>query len=259
MNNNILKTTSKIICIITSLCALALSLYRSYESISWYKDYSHACELNTQRNSLAPLFSPFTLWIGGGKIDLLVKMFYILLFINITLIVIYKLASSPKQEYKKIFILSGSVALFPIINLLCLFLFIPAIKPDSVYDIHYNVISTNHFCNTFYNHPLLYCLIYFLAFFVFCGLTGGLSFLFAKAFKNILFSVVPVFLLFVLFFEDKFEIIKYRINPITIFQSDVTFMEFIYSIIIEAIIIILFSLLLFFICTKNKINVKEGE
>ena len=131
MNNNILKITSKIICIITSLFALALSLYRSYESINWYKDYSRECELDTQRNSLVPLFTPFTLWIGGGKVDLLVKMFYILLFVNITLIVIYKLSSSEKQTYKGLFLFSGSVVLFPIINLLCLFLFIPAIKPDS--------------------------------------------------------------------------------------------------------------------------------
>lgn len=249
--NIILKKIVKITHIVLILSALSLSLYRFYEVFEWYNNYSHSYNaLKSEYNTLLPLFSPFTLWIGGDKIDVLVKIFYITVFLNIVFGVLNDFLNSEKQTYKRIFIKSGLVILFPLINFICLLFSIPAIKPDSVYDIYYNVHSSDNLCNIFYNYPFIYTLIYFCFFFIFCGLIGGLSYLFIKIFDNkIIAVIIPEFFILCMYFSDKYFFPKYCVNPISIFQSQIKFMQYIYPIIVEIIIMIFISLLLYY---KNK-------
>ncbi len=170
-----------------------------------------------QYNPLAETTSAFTMWIGFDRTNLIAKIFFVLLPIlsissycwshcsdikngcaekTISQIGTYKYNLN---KYISIFVSSGlSIAIPLIINFMIIILFVPAIKPDSVYDIYYGIFSNNFMADTFYNFPVVYVLSFVLVNFAFCGLFGCVAYTFSVLLKNRIISIsTPIVILLI--------------------------------------------------------------
>ncbi len=101
------------------------------------------------------------------------------------------------SKYIAVFISSGLTITVPLLlDFLIILLFVPAIFPDSVYDIYYGIFSNNFMADIFYGQPFVYVLIFLLLCFVFCGLFGCLGYSISTLIKSkIIAIVVPTVLM----------------------------------------------------------------
>lgn len=237
--NVLIKEIKKSICNIFFIIPLAIfiiiSIINAILIIFNYCNYNNIMNLNEilNHNTLAPTFSVYNLWIGGKNLNATSKIFFFLILIssgipyswsycsdinknkltNSTITFNYKCA-----KYISIFLSSGLLVAIPLtINLICLALFIPAITPDSVYDIYYNVFSFEFLSEMFYSYPLIYEILYIILFSIFCGLLGCCGHTCSIIFNKPLASVLtPTFLITLIHFINKiFLPCEIDISPIS--------------------------------------------
>lgn len=129
-------------------------------------------------------------------------------------------ASHLSKELIFVFILSGtSIGLPMLLNFLTTLAIVPALPPDSIYDIYYGVFSTTLFGGIFYSFPILYIVLFIAINFLFYGLFGCFCYCISYLFKNRIISVLlPCSGLLLLEFCKSFcyEIIGFDISPVTI-------------------------------------------
>lgn len=101
------------------------------------------------------------------------------------------------SKYIAVFISSGLTITIPLLlDFLIILLFVPAIYPDSVYDIYYGIFSNNFMADIFYGQPFVYVMMFLLLCFVFCGLFGCLGYSISTLIKSkIVAIVVPTVLM----------------------------------------------------------------
>lgn len=264
---------------ISCIIGIILSLICVFEAVKDYSDYAVSLEevemINL--NPLVPTLSAYTLWIGGGESNLYSTMMFLMLPLLVSLPYAWSYCSDRKNGYLKkavneigslkynlskyvaTFISSGLVIAIPlIINLLSVLMFVPAITPDSVYDIYYGVFSYNFLGDVFYTVPILYDLIYILMIFLFCGLIGCLGYSFAVLFKSRILAVIsPSALLLLIHYKKQYiGSFDFEISAISFLSSATNLFYNIKTVIIEAVILFVFT---FIICVlrKEKILVRK--
>ena len=149
------------------------------------------------------------MWMGFDRTNPLAKIFFLIFPLMAVLAYCWSYCSDIKSgfadkcideigryryhlnKYISIFISSGLTnAIALTVNFLTILLFVPAIKPDSVYDIYYGIFSNNFMAETFYNIPLMYVLTFILLNFIFCGLFGCLGYAISTIIKRIMLKSI---------------------------------------------------------------------
>lgn len=166
---------------------------------------------NIHSNPMLQDYSTYNLWIGAPN-----KSFFktILLYIlplsasisygwsyykkkKIDSIGQYKTSIYSITRYLIAFIVSGTIMVIPfIVNFLTISMFVPLIKPDSVYDIYYGVFSSHFLGNLFYSAPLIYIGSFILLAFIYGGLIGCLSYSFTSIYHNHIVAIAITYILF---------------------------------------------------------------
>lgn len=264
---------------ISCIIGIILSLICVFKAVKDYSDYAVSLEevemINL--NPLVPTLSAYTLWIGGGESNLYSTMMFLMLPLLVSLPYAWSYCFDRKNGYLKkavneigslkynlskyvaTFISSSLVIVIPlIINLLSVLMFVPAITPDSVYDIYYGVFSYNFLGDVFYTVPILYDLIYILMIFLFCGLIGCLGYSFAVLLKSRILAVISpsALLLFIHYKKQYIGSFDFEISTISFLSSATNLFYNIKTVIIEAVILFVFT---FIICVlrKEKILVRK--
>lgn len=215
-----------------------LSLIYSFKVIDMYLQYrKHISfdEILTQ-NTLAPTFNAYMLWIGGPRLEddktSIIFFWYIILAAVIPYTWSYcakrKLAKNNKKifddsipnkfrQYIAVFISSGLLAAIPLlVNLISVLMFIPATKPDPVYNVYYREFSSSLFGELYYSVPILYELLYIIFFFVFCGLIGCVVYSISLIIKNTVIGIsFTILLIFAThFLKNKLYFTYKHISPL---------------------------------------------
>lgn len=181
------------ICIFGIIIAILHSYSRVTEYIGISSDLTEFAK--NGQNPYSPISSAFTMWIGCDGENKYAKLFYNLFPLLSVFPFCWSYCSDYKNGYAKklinsygtynyhmskyvaIFVTSGLIMIIPIlIDFLIILLFIPAIYPDSVYDIYYGIFSNNFMADIFYSHPFAYVIIFILLDFVYCGLFGCIGY-----------------------------------------------------------------------------------
>ncbi|MCR5601985.1 MAG: hypothetical protein K6G33_14760 [Ruminococcus sp.] len=242
-----------------------------YNSVSVYNEFKDSfVNEEAVSNPLLPLQSAFTYWIGANVVDFFGNIFFYIVFLGAMLPcmpVVYrcfkdkKYAQNNASNYLKIFLASGLLAFIPLLfNFVSTLMFIPAMKPDSVYDIYFDVLTGDGLSNVFYTNPVIYEIIYMLIIFAMCGAIGCLCFATAQLCNyNVLAVMIPETLIYILHLFNRGFGIEKVISPIIYCRSLSGIMQNKKIALIEFGIII--ALLLMFILinsirshiTKNKV------
>lgn len=223
------------------ICAfgILLSILHCYQVLTTYNDFIIEREniiktSEIQYNPLAEITSAFTMWIGFDRTNTLAKIFFLIFPLMAVLPYCWSYCSDMKSgntdkdinrigkyeyylnKYTSIFISSGlTIAIALTVNFLIILLFVPAIKPDSVYDIYYGIFSNNFMAEMFYNMPFIYVLTFILMNFIFCGLFGCLGYAISTIIKSRIVAVIfPVAFLYLIEFINNKLIEKYPISNI---------------------------------------------
>lgn len=199
---------------------IILSILHCYQVLTAYNSYIIELEKynelsNLQYNPLAEITSAFTMWIGVDNTNKITKIFFFIFPLMAVMPYCWSYCSDMKSGYAEksvknigkfnyhlskyiaVFISSGLTIAIPLLlNFLIILLFVPAISPDSVYDIYYGIFSNNFMADIFYGQPFVYVLIFLLLCFVFCGLFGCLGYSISTLIKSkIIAIVVPIVLM----------------------------------------------------------------
>lgn len=259
------------------------TLIYTYESIKIYIDYCKNVNLNEilDQNPLTQTLSVYTIWLGGPKLEdnkSSVILFILILFFSTlpySWSYCYERRKAKKSKenfdtdvsyrltkYVTVFFSSGLLATIPLlINLVCTFLFVPAIKPEPVYDIYYREFSNSILGDIFYSFPLLYEMLYILILFVFCGLLGCVGYAFALLLKNEIIAVLssPIFLLIIHFLKEKAESFIYgEISPISYLNVADVILRNYKVMFVEMLLMFTFSLVITLI-KKDKNSISEEK
>lgn len=200
---------------------IIIVLLHCYQSISEYNQSTESflqyrTSSDIQNNPYAPIVSAFTLWIGCDSGNKFAKLFYLLFPLMAVLPYCWSYCNDIKSgqadksiknigkfnyhlsKYIAVFISSGLTFTFPLLlDFMVILLFVPAIFPDSVYDIYYGIFSNNFMADIFYGYPFLYVLIFLFMGFVFCGLFGSLSYSVSTLIKSkVVAIIIPIALIF---------------------------------------------------------------
>ena len=177
--------------IIPLVIQIFLSLVYTYHAVKDYHDYIGIITKDTLMNPLIPLNSAFTYWIGGLNSSYVKNIFIYIMFLGAIIPVLGFILlkkenkTNKNNSYLKIFFISGAFSFIPFfINFISILCFIPAITPDSVYDIYYDVIKRDFLSDLFYSNPFIYEMIYICLIFLLCGLLGMLSYNCYKVFNE---------------------------------------------------------------------------
>lgn len=199
-----------------SICVygILLIILHSYESIAEYwknteEFMQYQSSLKVIQNPYAPIVNAFTLWIGCDSDNKYSKLFYNLLPLTAVLPYCWSYCRDVKNgqadkfikeigifnyhlsKYFAVFISSGLTITIPLLlDFLIILLFVPAIYPDSVYDIYYGIFSNNFMADIFYGKPFVYVMIFLLLCFVFCGLFGCLGYSISTLIKSKAVAVI---------------------------------------------------------------------
>ena len=207
--------------ILVCIYGIIIVLLHCYQSISEYNRniegfLQYKASSDVQNNPYAPIVNAFTIWIGFDSENKFAKLFYLLFPLMTVLPYCWSYCHDIKSgqadksiknigkfnyhlsKYVAVFVSSGLTVTFPLLlDFLIILLFVPAIFPDSVYDIYYGIFSNNFMADIFYGQPFLYVLIFLFICFVFCGLFGCLGYSVTTLIKSkIAAIVIPVALLF---------------------------------------------------------------
>lgn len=233
--------------VIPIIVQIVLSSIYVYTSV---KDYAYFIDTvknnNDKNNLLIPVNSVYTYWIGGfGDTKAKIAFFYIMIFgaiLPCLFLIPFKkgINNLEKITYKHFFLLSGFSSVIPlIVNFLCSLSFIPAIKPDSVYDIYFGVIKTDVFSGLFYSHPIIYEFIYIVLIFILCGCLGCLGMACYKFFNNHLLAFfIPELLLIAVHLTDIHYSLSQNISPAFYCRTAPGLMKNIRNYIIEVSVIL---------------------
>lgn len=200
------------ICI--SLFGIAIAVLHSYSVITDYISMIKELRVVTEKgqNPYAPITNAFTSWIGWDSENKFSKLLFSLFPFVSVLSYCWSYCSDKKNgksdrlimkigkfnyhssKYVAVFISSGLVITIPLLlDFLMILMFIPAIFPDSVYDIYYGIFSNNFMADIFYTQPFIYVFIFLLLNFVYCGLFGCIGYAVSTFIKSRLISVsMPV-------------------------------------------------------------------
>jgi hypothetical protein len=256
------------------ICSLAFGviivLIHSYSAvINYYKIKQEL--INAARNDINPLIptiSSFTSWIGMDARSQCSRLFFVLMpFLSL---VSYcpdkKLKTNRirnikhlKIKYYAVFISSGFTVTIPLLlDFFMISLFIPAIFPDSVYDIYYGMFSNDFMADAFYTMPYLYVFVFVVLNFIFCGLFGCVGYSLLTLLKNKFISIfTPIIIISFVEFISK-KIISDNANQRNNF-SPLTFLFPVKSVSTNWKIVIAEILLLFiisFYCSVLRLNKK---
>ncbi len=100
-----------------------------------------------------------------------------------------------RMKYFVTFLTGGVVILFPLlINLFLTAMFVPARKPDVMYDMYFGVFFNDFLSDIFYVHPLLFVGIYLLIDFIYGGLFACMGLWFSSFVKKKIAVLVFPFL-----------------------------------------------------------------
>lgn len=202
------------------LFGIILSILHCYQVLTAYNSYIIELEKyrglsNLQYNPLAEITSAFTMWIGVDDTNKIAKIFFFIFPLMAVMPYCWSYCSDIKSgqaektvkeigkfnyhlsKYTAVFISSGLTVSIPLLlDFLIILLFVPAIFPDSVYDIYYGIFSNNFMADIFYGQPFVYVLIFLLLCFGFCGLFGCLGYSISTLIKSkIVAIVVPTVLM----------------------------------------------------------------
>ena len=224
---------------------LLFSFIYTYDAVKSYDMFIEALKTNCGRfNPLIPLNSGYTYWIGGSNLKGNKEMFFFILFMGAIIPCAYLIHNKTNlKKYGAIssFFISGIFALFSlIINFVSISMFIPLIKPDSVYDMYYDVLKGDILSDLFYYNPIVYELLYMIMIFILCGLIGCLGYNFYKVFNNhIIAFFIPEVILLALHITNLKYSLPHNISPIIYCSESSKMMQNIKMYIIETIIVIL--------------------
>lgn len=224
--------------IIPCVLGIILSLIYSFKVIDLYLEYrKHISfdEILTQ-NTLAPTFNAYMLWIGGPRLEndkSTVIFFWYIIFASVIPYtwsycaerkqgkvnkrIIHDKIPNKLSKYIAVFVSSGLLAAIPLlVNLISVLLFVPATKPDPVYNVYYHEFSSSFFGELYYSVPLLYELLYIFSFFVFCGLIGCVGYSISLIIKNAVIGIsFPVILILAIhFLKNKVYFTYKHISPL---------------------------------------------
>ncbi|WP_303834887.1 hypothetical protein [Ruminococcus flavefaciens] len=226
IKNEIKKSLFNIYFILPCFLGIVLSLIYAFKAIDIYSEYcKHVSfdEVLTQ-NTLAPTFNAFMIWIGGPRLEddksTIIFFWYVILAAAVPYTWSYcaerrkakKLQKTYSvgikqriDKYISVFISSGLIsAVSLLINLAVILLFIPATKPDPVYNIYYREFSSSLTGEIYYSFPIVYEIIYIAFFFAFCGLIGCVGYSVSLIIKNEIAAVLsPVILILAIHFSKN--------------------------------------------------------
>ena len=193
---------------------IVIIFLHSYSIVVEYNSVIPTIENSVRKgiNPLAPTISVFTSWIGWNSENKYSKLFfYSMPFISVipyfwsycddinkgkvnVIIKKKERLNYHLTKYFATFVSSGLIIAIPLLlDFLILLLFIPAIFPDSVYDIYYGIFSNNFMANTFYTNPLLYIFVFLVLNFIYCGLFGCIGYSVSTVIKNKVISLITPF------------------------------------------------------------------
>jgi hypothetical protein len=221
MKNEIRKSIINKYFICVCIYGIIIAILHTYSKITEYNitaetfaQYNSSANINY--NPYAPITNAFTLWIGLDSENKYAKILYLILPIIAVIPYCWSYCNDLKigyadkafnefgkynyhlSKYTAVFISSGLTIVTPlIIDFLIILLFVPAIFPDSVYDIYYGIFSNNFMADIFYGQPFLYVIIFLMISFVFCGLFGCLGYTVSTVINSRILAVAtPVGILF---------------------------------------------------------------
>lgn len=184
----IISLTAGVLFVLISL-HFALTTYAGFEeAIQWYAKTGDVKYRVVETHSL------YNLWIGGEFNSMGYALFFMLFPVLCMLPYGWSFFEDRKTGYDRViihrsgrknyflakliatFTSGGLVVLIPLaLSLLLTALFIPAVKPNVVYDLYFQFQHGNFLSEIVYQHPLIVALIYLLIDFVFGGLFACLS------------------------------------------------------------------------------------
>ncbi len=204
--------------LLTLALGLVIVTVSAYQNIG---DYLESIELNQLKaemsgvlvNPSLPVYTPYTIWIGGDYQYPMTSLFYLLLPLMAALAFGWSYCVEKKSGYEKnvmirsnkkqyflakyiaVFLAGGAVVAIPlIVNFLTVACFVPAYAPDVFYKIYYSM-SYHFMSGLFYSAPLLYIIYVIVLDFVFSGLIATVSLAIAFFVKNRFAVVLLPFLL----------------------------------------------------------------
>ena len=237
IKKEIRKSLYNIYFILPCFLGIVLSMIYSFKAIDMYSEYCKHVrfdEVLTQ-NTLAPTFNAYMIWIGGPRLETdktsVIFFWYIILVAALPYAWSYcaerriakKHTKSFKSDFKhklsqyiSVFISSGLIAAIPLfLNLVITLLFIPATKPDPIYNIYYREFSSSLLGDIYYSNTMIYECCYILLFFVFCGLIGCIGYSFSLIIKKEAVAVAApaILLLMIHFIKRKIYHTYINISP----------------------------------------------
>ncbi len=239
-----------------------LALASAFINIRLYYDSVPVNE-NLSYNMLTPIFSAYTFWIGGGKQNIFSTVLFWLFPVLATLPILNrckkKLCKPTEQntnsrshfiDYFASFTVAGMAVSIPLmINFLSVLLFVPALNPDSVYDIYYGVFSYHAFSDLFYTYPIVYEILYIVCIFIIGGLIGGIAYILLMLFHNKAFVafIAPILIVLIQLEKLYVGILTTDISLIAFINSSAELFSNIKIVSIETVIMLLFSISFLFI------------
>lgn len=181
------------------------------------------------------IFSAYVAWIGGEGISLAYSLFY--LFIPLMACIPFSWSGKAEKDSGYImqlifrtgrnryymikvivcFITGALVVLIPIIiNIVCIFSFIPAYNLDAIYEIYYPMGFPNMFSKMFYRNPVWYTAIYILFTVVYSGMYSVFGYSLAYYVKNrYLCMAVPFLIVIVINYLSSLNVsYNVEISPV---------------------------------------------
>lgn len=237
LKNEIKKSVINPIFIIPLLILTVLSLINAASNIHEYNLFKEVLTYEVMSyNPGIPIMTTFNMWLGTRQNTLISDIFFVLAITFSILPYTWSYRSEIrkkktdvdlriKQYYNKLIavvITSGLIIAIPmIINFISVSIFIPTIKPDSVYDIYYGVFSSDFMGEYYYSSPLLYLFTYVLTCFSLCGVIGGLTYALSTIIENwILASTISAaFILLFCFNNFAKSLFDTEISPINLLNS----------------------------------------
>lgn len=190
---------------------IVISILHSYHKITEFHNIiTPMKELSEKgQNPYSPITNAFTMWIGWDVENKYAKIIYNYFPIISVLPYCWSYCSDYKSGYAKkaihsygrfnyhaskylaVFISSGLIMIIPLLtDFLIILFFVPAIYPDSVFDIYYGIFSSSFMASLFYSQPFAYVFVFLLLCFIFCGLFGCIGYAISTVVKSKMLSII---------------------------------------------------------------------
>ena len=259
-------------CLLGSILSLIYTLKVLDMYFEYRKHISFSEILN--QNTLAPTFNAYTIWIGGPRLetDISKTIFFWFIILAATIPYTWSYCTETRiakekndsfnnriSKYVAVFISSGLIAIIPLlINLISILLFVPAIKPDPVYNIYYREFSSSIMGNIFYSFPIVYEFIYICFWGIFCGFIGcvGFSFSLIIRYESVAVALPPILIFITYPLRNKLQFQHHSISPLVFMNvADELFRNY-KCLFIEILIMFIFSFSVVLLMKSNYLKQK---